>query len=737
MANQKKDNTAETIRKNIEQAHEYFKDNYERFRAYTNFIFNTTITNNEAAVLSELGKPRLEFNVLEAYINRLSGEFSKMDPAFEIKIKDNINLSDPRVVDVVEGHIKAAFKGGDQDDLANSIYRDMLSGGFSVAQIYTDYPDGLSFDPKIYIERVFDPTLCGFDPLARQPHKGDGRFCFQFFPMSYDEAVDMWGEKQVKHLKNKRYRANQFNWSYTNQNEKILLIAEYYCKRRKRKKVVKLTNGHVVEKNKYKKMLQEWDDQGILEQPPQIIHGKERMAVLEKIEKYTICGDTILEYKENTNFDHLPLVFFDGNSVMIRESANSAAHHMTRPYVYQATDTQKLKNFAGQTLAHEIENMTQHKWKAPIEGIPNDKKYMEAYKNPQKASVLIYNQFKDSDPNQQVNPPQEIQRTPIPNEVTNTFQMADQTIQAILGSYDATIGVNDKDISGKAIQEGAMQSNAAAMPYTTGFLNSWNRCAQVYLNLLPKYYVTPQSVPVIKKNGKRDVYKINKKPNVFFNYDVKCLDVKVSAGVSFAVQKQVALNSIIQLMQASEQFKEFMDEEGLHVLLDNLEIRGIDQLQSMADDFMQKKKQEKQQMAQQQAQEPSQAQIMQERNKVEAAKVQQRAQEAQQKHEIDKAKIAQDERESLRDYEVDSTEAATEAAVKQQENEMKFMEIMNKIDQSEHEQEIKEEKIDAEQTRSAVDMAINLSRHADELSDKMTDEIKDETQAILNDDEEV
>jgi len=703
------------IKSNIEQSYEYFKPNYERFRDFVNFIYKTTINDTEKGVLSELGKPQLEFNVLEAYISRLCGEFSKMDPSFEVRSKDGVELTDSRIIDVVEAHLKAAFKGGDQDNLSYQIYKDLLSGGFSVAQLYTDYPDEFSMDQKIYVDRVFDPTLCGFDPLARESHKGDGRFCFQLFPMAYDEAVQMWGEDTIKPIKHHTYKQNSFNWSYKNQNENIVLVAEYWCKQYKRKKIVKLTNGHVVEKEKYNQFLKEWEERGFLEQPPQIIKGKERMANIPRIEKYTICGSEILEHIENTHFDHLPLVFFDGNSEIIRGPNNGSAIQMTRPYVYQARDTQRVKNFAGQTAAHEIENMTQHKWKVPYEAIPNDKKWLKAYTDPQTANVIVYNQYKDGDPNKPVNAPQEIQRQPIPNEVLQTFQLTDQTIQGILGSYDATIGINDKDISGKAIQQGAMQSNAAAMPYTVGFLNGWNRCAQIYLDLLPKFYVTPRTIPIIQKNGKRDYYKINQSPNVFFDYESKSLDVKVSAGVSFSVQKQNALSSIIQLMQASDQFKQFMNEDGLEVLLDNLEIRGIDNLKSMAEQFMKRQQQQKQQMMQQQQQQPSQAELYQQQYQLKQAELAQKAQEVQQKQQLEAAKLAQKERESMRQYQVDSSEAASDAANHQREIELKFLELMNKIDQTQHEQSIKEEKIDAEQTRSAVDMALNLSQHAQKM----------------------
>ena len=134
-----------------------------------------------------------------------------------------------------------------------------------------------------------------------------------------------------------------------------------------------------------------------------------------------------------------------------------------------------------------------------------------------------------------------------------------------------------------------------------GFIEGWNRLGNMYLNLLPKYYVTPRTLPIVTSKGKREYYEINKGNNVKFDYDLNCLEVTVEAGVNFAVQKQIALEMLLKMMQSSELFNQFMNTEGLEVLLDNLDIRGIDNLKVMAEKFMENmKKQQEQQKKQKQ-----------------------------------------------------------------------------------------------------------------------------------------
>ncbi|HJY22906.1 MAG TPA: hypothetical protein VJ279_08485 [Hanamia sp.] len=681
----------DNIRGDIEKGFLYFKKNYKVFNDFIRFVFKSSLTPADLSVNQELQKPNMEWPILPAFISRLCGEFSKMDPGFSVRAKEGVKLINPDVIMLVEAHLKAAFMGGNTNQLSYHLYRNLLAGGFDVAKIYTDYADEKSFDQKIYIEPVFDPTLTVFDPLARKSHKGDGRFACELFPKSAEEAVELYGSDILKDVQFTRDSSvAEFNWSYRNQKEDILLFGEYFRKRTKKTKILKLANGHVLTEKSYEDFLSRWEQAGIIEQAPIVI--KSRMTDIQTIDMYTITGTKIVDYKE-TNFSMLPLVFFDGNSIIVRDNENSQAEQVVRPYVYHAKDAQKMKNFAGQSLCNEIENLVQHKWTAPVEGIPANKDYQLAYTDPQKATVVLYNQFKDGDPNQPLNPPREIMRPPIPPELANTFNMADNTVQVILGSYDAALGANENDISGIAIMQGAMHSNAAAMPYTTGFIHGWARCAEIYLDLLPKYYVTPRTIPVILPNGKRDFYEVNKRGNMKFDYDVSALEVTIEPGVNYEVQKQIALKTITALMGVSESFKEFMNQNGLEVLLDNIDIRGIEKLRYMVQEWMDKQKELADQAAQKNANMPTPEQIAGQQVQVEASKVEMQREGNQLKAQVEMAK------------------ANSRDAVANKEADIKFLEVMSTIQDANLDRALDQERLDAENARTAVEMSTKFDEH--------------------------
>jgi hypothetical protein len=692
-------NSFDNIKNDIEHGFLYFRKNYTTYNDYMRFVFKTSLTGADRSVNNELQKPNMEFNILEAYISRLCGEFSKMDPAFTVRAKEGVNLINPDIIELVEAHLMAAFSGGDKNSLSYRIYRRILSGGYCVAKIFTEYAGEKAFEQRICVDTVFDDTLTVFDPLARKSHKGDGRFACELFPKFAGEAEEIYGSEILKDVDfTRNAELEGFNWSYRNQQEDIVLFAEYFKKRIKKTKILKLANGHVVTEAKYEEFLKTWEERGYIEQAPIVL--KSRMSDMEFIDMYTVTGSKIIDHVE-TNYSMLPLIFFDGNSVIVRDTTESQAQQVIRPYVYHARDTQKMKNFAGQSLCNEIENLVQHKWKAPVEGIPANKDYQLAYTNPQNATVVLYNQFKDGDPDQPLNPPQEIMRQEIPAVLTSTFAMADNTVQVILGSYDAALGVNDNELSGIAIMQGAMHSNAAAMPYTMGFIEGWARCAEFYLDILPKYYVTQRTIPIVLPNGKRDYYEINKRDGtgLKFDYDVSALEVNIKPGVNYEVQKQIALKTIESLMSVSESFKEFMNQNGLEVLLDNIDIRGIDKLKYMVQEWMEQQKQIAQQQQAKNANQPTQEQLAEAQLKVEADQVQAEREGNQLKAQVEMAK------------------SAAANAVKNKEADIKFLEVMSTIQDQDLDRALEQEKLDAENARTSIEMATNVSKHLMELGE--------------------
>ena len=652
VAKRYQDNLAR-IKKKVRNAHDYFRDNYDRYNEFRRFVFDSSLKEDEITLLQTIGRPQLEFNVLEAYISRLLGEFSKQEPDIEVNAFDE-DKADPITIKVVEQHLKHMFMDDNNEHTRYEVYKDLLSGGFSTIKVFTDYEHPMSMNQVIRIERQ-EPTLTGFDKLARFSHKGDGQFCFQLFPKDKEEFLEENPDIKLENLSFRRDFAG-FNWSYINDNSQIIVVADYYEKKRKEETIVQVRDGRVMTSTQYRKMVDTWNDITV---PPSTI-GKPRKTLIDTICRYRLIENQVLEYEE-TDFSHLPLVFIDGHSLMIKTPKNGNIRQVTRPYVYHAKGAQRLKNYAGISLANEIENTVQHKFMVAKEALPKEEEFLQAYKDTQKESVLVYNSVHESNPDMPIsNPIREVNRIPAPPEIAQAFTGADSLIQNVLGSYDASLGINNNQLSGIAIVEAASQSNATAMPYIVGCLQGFQRVAEIYVNLMPKYFTTPRTLPILDDDGKRHFVKINQPEGLPMDFDTNSLNVTLKAGASFQVQKSRTIMMVKEMMGMSPLFAQFIAEKGLNFVLDNMEGKGVEQLKSLTDEWLQEYQQEKQ--AAQQAAQQNPAMM---KAQIDMAKVQQKGQIDQAKLQLDMAKLQQDQKKVMADLHL-GQQAATVQLVKAQ-----------------------------------------------------------------------
>ena len=690
-----------SIKKNIETSHDYFNSNYKRYNDFINFVFYSTMTDAEVQALEGQGKPTLEFNIVEAFVSRLRGEWVKHFPELRVRAAHGVPVTEltrqfNQTMEVVEDYIRSILSDAQNDKFSYNMYTDLLTGGFGVARVFTDYVSNMSFEQNIYVEHVDRPTMCGFDPLARDSHKGDGRYAYQLFPLTKGEIEDRYGKEATENMKfYSQGSIGGFSWSYANTDEKVGLVAEYFMKETKNEKIYELTNGMVVTKKEYERLLERWQMENPYEAAP-VPTGKERYTTFERIDKYTLCESQMLEH-ETTDYRYLPLVFFDGNSIMIEH--DGAWQQMTRPYIYNAKGIQRLKNYAGQCYANELENTPQQKFIVAEEALPDDPQALQAYKDVQKASTLTYKHFLDERaPEVTLPPPREVVRTPIPQQIGEAFTVSDQMTQAILGSYDNQ-QVSNGQISGIAFARSAMMSNTAAIPYSVGYAKGLNRVAEILVDMIPKYHKTPRSVPVVKSNGDRDYALVNADGAPSFNYDPNNLQVSVETGVNFAMQKEISLQTITGLMQSSKMFDEFMNAKGLTVILDNLDIRGIDTLKQKAQEYEQELAQ-RSQAEQQMRQEQHQTEMMQSDLMTRQA-------------EKIVASPTPEEVEVMRVQEKAAKDAADSAA-KEVDVQAKLLKVLNDIRQTDMEEELKRAELSAENLRTLTEL---LSKSELEMGD--------------------
>jgi len=700
-----------SIKCDIEESYEYFKKNYDRFNDFYRFVCVSTLSQSELDKLKALGKPPLTFNITEAFVSRQRAEFMGQEPAITIRVAPGLNPTQLKpdfyaMMDLLEAHMRESLNNPKNDQTAYQLYSDLLIGGFSAAEVFPEYCSDMSIEQELTFKRSYNPCMVGFDPLAQESHKGDGEYCFKVYPMLLSDFKRRFNAKNIKGMVFSN-NLDKFNWAYENGSKRLVLVADYYRKTYKDTKIYKLADGQTLTKAQYATFIEKWLMSGNPAVPPAIVD--ERKTRIVSIDRWVVCQNEMLEHTQ-TDFRLLPLVFVDGNSVKIQTSASAAYEQWTRSYVYNVRSTQKLKDFAGQTMAAEIENMMMSKLLAPLEGIPDDEDYKDGYRNFQQANVIVYNAFKSDNPEIPVQPPREIQRTQTPQVVLDAFHGADALMQMILGSYDLQPGIQS-DVSGESIKQGSLHTSQGAQPYLMGYIRGLNRVAEIMLDLIPKYYKTTRTIPIRTPDGKRDYIVINNPDDpqsVMMDYDPHSLEVVVEAGPNIGTQRQMALEQLTTAAKVLPSFAQFLDQEGGEIIIDNMDLKGGERLKAMYGTFMQNMKgqtQQKSQMAQQMMQlemQEKQADIMSTTTKAQAEKAKVDNQESQ-----FIADYLQDEQQHMRDFKA----KAAEIAIKNKVADADLLMAKVALDNEQVNQLLQAEKIDAEKARTSVDLAIELSKH--------------------------
>lgn len=390
--------TLDDLIKAVELSYDYDRENNKRYHDLRSFIYYDTLTSSQKSALTNLNRPTISFNSLESFISRLKGEYAKHVPSISL-IKSALSNTTSDQIDFCEGYIRNVLDEADKHCFRNESYDRCLTGAFNVAKVYTEYENKDSFWQDLKVRNSYNPTLCGFDPMARELHKGDGGYCFEIYPMDLDSFERKYPKVNVENLKFPAERIGKFSWVFRSEERNYIMVCDMYTKKEEEVEIVQLIDGSGMEREEYDEVVESWNN---IEPPPAI--ADTRMSEKTVICRHRFVQGEILDYEE-TDFEHFPLVYIDGNKVEI-QNQNYETKEIRRPYFWQCQGMQKLKDVAGQTWAYCLENMVASKFIVSMESLPSEApEIRKSYLNNQIPSVLLWHEISKDNPNIRLTPP--------------------------------------------------------------------------------------------------------------------------------------------------------------------------------------------------------------------------------------------------------------------------------------------------------------------------------------------
>jgi hypothetical protein len=555
------DDVIQKIEFSIKSWFNYFQDNIENYNDDVNFALGNQWEARDIGEYELRQKIYLTFNCLYSYILNIVGEQQKNSP--QIKVIAKNATSDQAGINLYEGILRGIAYNSDSDVAFQTAFRNALMGGYGAWRIGRDYENDLSFNKVLSIIAIPDTQKCYFDPRATKPGKLDGEFCGIYTKMSWEEFFEKYGNKygDIEQIKSIQNPLNQQNLDFQWFDKDSITICEHFHKIYKSSKLYKLSNGESVPEDKLKERLKELTDskkeldlrlftlysqaiQNGSQMPPppeseEIKVVDERYTQKCEIKHYLVIKGHILE---ETTFPgtNLPIIFLDGDSTFV------GGRQRTKSFIRFAKDAQRLMNFCMSEKAEWLKTRHKGQFLVTAQMISN---YKEQWRNPEKSQVFM---MYDPDVRVPGQKPDFLPPPEFPASLNNATSELMVMIENILGRYTANQGADGNDTSGRMVANRALQGNNSVFTY----LNNLNICIdktnKILLDLIPEtYFEENRIIEGYDKEKNRMVEQLNN--SRIEQLKQMSVDVEVSIGASFELQKLDAYNQLIAMASLNPQ----------------------------------------------------------------------------------------------------------------------------------------------------------------------------------------
>jgi hypothetical protein len=555
-------------RQNVAAWTSYFSDNNTRGKDDMEFLCVDQWNSIERSEFIRLRKTPLVINKLYDMVKKISGEQRMNRP--DLLVRSMTGKSTQEQIDLRADLVRTISYQSQNNLVYQMAFDNALFFGYGAFQVAIEYEKPKSFNQVIRYYPVPDPRMCGFDPLAQKPHKGDGNYCYNMYIYSKSEFY-----AENPHIQDANsYVDDKFTIEFPFESRDSIIVCDYYQKEWFPTTIYELNDGRTVNEFEWEEIEKETArvakiiggnspvDKILKEMLPERVD--ERSTKDFTLMQYRLIKDKIIEFTEWPG-KLLPMVFVDGDSKYI-----DGKQH-TRSFAHIARDAQKFLNYTMSELATEMKNRRREQWlgtQANIEG--NE----EMWRNPETQQGIL---IAEIDP-KSGSMPQKLPPSEIPQTLLGLYERTTQDLHELTGFHAANLGQESNETSGIAIANRAIQGSASASVYFDNFTSAIEQGGRINLELLPHVYSKEnRHMVVTKPNGTTQSVILNSKGDQ--GQDVNTLtggeyDIEIDTGPSFAVQKAESLKLFMQLASSGPQILPLVAD----LMAENMDIQKRNQV---------------------------------------------------------------------------------------------------------------------------------------------------------------
>ncbi len=532
----------------------------------------------------EADRPCETINKLPGHIDQILGEIRQNK--MSIKVLPTGKPASKAVAEQLEGLIRSIENLSKSDIVYKTGAEGAINSGRGAWRIVTDYIDDDVFDQEIRLKRIKNPYTVYFDPTAEEWDKRDGRYAFITEWVPEDEYKKRYPKADISNFSALAVGDSRQLWY----KEKKVRVAEYWVKEPKKKTILLLSDGRVVEEENWAKALPELkanervhhstpegevregpapEGSGLAEVVVNEVPTEKRRRKVDshEIVSYIVSGAEVISGPHPWAGKYIPIIPVWGKEL------NIEGEDFVRGQVRFAKGPQRMYNYERNA---EIERVALAK-QPPVRLTPEQIEGHEHMWNSEaNFKYQLYNHVQNQPAPLDVQPPQ------VSTGNVQQSAIAADEIKATTSIFDASLGARSNETSGIAIRERKMQGNIANYTYLDNLIRAIWFTGEILVDLIPRIYDTERQEMILGEDDKQTEITINQvvedegsgATTIVNDLSIGKYSVAVSVGPHYVTKRQETVVNLIELSQAAPMVATL----GADLIVSNLDFSGADEL---------------------------------------------------------------------------------------------------------------------------------------------------------------
>lgn len=506
-------------------------------------------------------RPCLVINKTQLHCRQVINDLRQNRPGIKAMPVDD--FADVDTAEMITGLIRNIETVSDADIAYDTAVTPAVKAGIGYFRILTEIVDPITREQDIRIAPIWNPLCVYMDPSIEHPAGADAKWAFVVQDMLREECEEEWPDIELS------------DWDSPGQGDRSLWypdkdtvrVAEYYTIEREEQLFI------VTDQGTYR------EDVYLRFDPDTAPRAIERRKVLvHQCYWSKLVGSEEVERKPVPT-SYIPIVRVAGLESVIDGKKD------VRGMVRDMREPARIYNY-WVTLNTEMVAL------APKSPYVGDVRAFEGFEdlwrraNSDNLAYLPFNGMDD-----QGNPINQPQRAMPPQQSTALIQaiiQADNDLMGVAGRYEASLGEQGNEKSGRAIIARQKQGDNATFHFSDNLNRSLKYAGRVIMDMIARIYDTERVVRVLGLDGAPSSAEVNPalprahverkdfsgKVRHIYNLAVGKYDVAIVAGPSYATKRQEAADLMTQLAQADPTL---MQKAG-DIIVKNYDIPGAEDL---------------------------------------------------------------------------------------------------------------------------------------------------------------